>query len=120
MIGDITMNRILTGTLIALMWAAVVHAQTAITGKWQGETKSGSQVALDLTATKTTLTGTITQNGQTLPIADGTVSKDTFTFNVTLGDRTEGFTGKLAGDEITVRIDRRGPESAAVLKRVKK
>lgn len=114
------MKRILTGTTIALVLAAVVHAQAGLTGKWEGKTKSGSQVALDLTAKKTTLTGTLTQNGQPMPIEDGKVSKNTFTFNVTLGDRTEGFSGKLAGDEMTVWIDRRGPESAAVLKRVKK
>ena len=77
-------------------------------------------MALDLTATKTTLTsGTITQEGQTFAIADGTVTKDTFSFNVILGERTQGFSGKLGKDEINVWVDSRGPENAAVLKRVK-
>lgn len=33
--------------------------------------------------------------------------------------QAEGFTGEVAGDELTVWLNSRGPESAAVLKRVK-
>ena len=52
-------------------------------------------------------------------IANGKVSKDTFTFKATLDDQTEGFTGEVAGDEITVWLDRQDPSRAAVVKRVK-
>ena len=90
-----------------------------MTGKWQGETKNGFQIELALTATETALSGTLTRNGQTATIANGKVSKDTFTFKATLDDQTEGFTGEVAGDEITVWLDRQGPSPAAVLKRVK-
>ena len=113
------MKKILTRTTIAFVLAAVVYAQSAMAGKWQGETRNGSQIVLDLTATKTALTGTFTRNGQTAAIADGKVSKNTLTFKTTLGDQTEGFTGELAGDQITIWMDRLGPPSAAVLKRVK-
>ena len=113
------MKYVITVATTVLALAAVVHAQATLTGKWQGTTKTGSKVALDLTATKTTLTGTITQEGQTFPIADGTVAKDTFSFNVILGERTQGFSGKLGKDDISVWVDSRGPENAAVLKRVK-
>lgn len=113
------MNRKLAGATIALVFAVALHAQSTLTGKWEGKTKGGSQVALDLTATKTTLTGTLTESGGTLPIADGKVSKNTFTFNVTVGERTAAFSGKFAGDEMTIWMERRGPESAAVLTRVK-
>jgi len=47
------------------------------------------------------------------------VSKDTFTFKAMLDDQTEGFTGEVAGDEITVWLDRQDPSRAAVVKRVK-
>jgi hypothetical protein len=113
------MKRFLTGAALALVLAAVVHAQAKLTGKWAGETKNGSQIVLDLTATETALTGTLTRNEQTSPIAEGKVSKNTFTFKATLGDQTEGLTGELAGDQITVWLDRQGPSSAVVMKRVK-
>ena len=114
------MKRVLTGAAIALVLAAVVHAQATLTGKWQGETQNGSQIVLDLTATETELSGTLTRNGQPTPITDGKVSKNNFTFKATLGDETEGFTGGLDGDQIRVWLDRQGPERAVVMNRVKK
>jgi hypothetical protein len=114
------MTRILTCTVLALVLAAAVQAQEKLTGKWAGETKNGSHIVLDLTATETALTGTLTRNEQTSPIAEGKVSKNTFTFKATLGDQTEALTGELAGDQISVWLDRQGPASAVVLKRVKK
>ncbi len=114
------MNRTLIGTMMALALAAGVHAEAALTGKWQGETPNGAEIVLDLTATETALTGTLTRNGQPSTITDGKVSKNTFTFKATISDQTEGFTGELAGDEMKVWLDRQGPERAAVLKRVKK
>ena len=113
------MKRILTATTIALVLAAVVHAQVGLTGKWEGETPNGAQLVLDLTATGTALTGTFTRNGQPTPITDGKVSQNTFTFKATLNDQAEGFTGEVAGDQITVWMDRQSRERAAVLKRVK-
>lgn len=114
------MNKVLTGTMMALALAAVVHAESALTGKWQGETPNGAQIVLDLTATETTLTGTLTRSGQPATITDGKVSRNTFTFKATINDQTEAFTGELARDEMKVWLDRQGPDRAAVLKRVKK
>jgi hypothetical protein len=113
------MTRILSATLLALASIAVAQTQSALTGQWQGETTNGTPIQLELTATSTTLTGTLTRDGQPLTITDGKVSKNTFTFRATLGDQTEGFTGEVAGDEIKVWLDRQGRERAAVLKRVK-
>ena len=113
------MKRILTGITIAVMTAAIVQAQATLTGKWEGETPNGAQLVLDLTATETVLKGTFIRNGQPTPIADGKVSKNTFTFKATLNDQTEGFTGEVAADQITVWMDRQSRERAAILKRVK-
>ena len=115
------MKRILTGATIALMLVSVVHSQAELTGRWQGETKSGTQIVLDLKATEKALTGTITMDGQPAPIADGKVSKNTFTFKAPVKEtnQTEGFTGELAGDQITFWPDGLGRERAVILKRVK-
>ena len=119
------MKSILTSIALSLLLTAVVHAQAKLTGKWEGETKSGSPVVLDVKATETTLTGTLTVDGKPATIADGKVSKNTFTFQATFDEggsrsHTEGLTGELAGDQITIWLDKQGHSSDAILKRVKR
>jgi len=116
------MNSILRGATIALALVAVVYAQAGLTGKWQGETKSGTQILLDLKATGKSLTGTITMNGEPSTITEGKVSKSTMTFKAPMKEtnQIEGFTGELAGDQITFWPDSLGRERAVVLKRVLK
>jgi hypothetical protein len=92
----------------------------AIAGKWQGETRNGMQVVLDLTASETALTGTITRDGTSSTIRDGKVSKNTFTFKAMLGDQDEAFTGELTGEQMTVTLDRQAPAGAVTFKRIKK
>jgi hypothetical protein len=104
---------------IVLTCGLIAHAQATLTGKWQGETASGSSIALDLTVTGTTLTGTMTRNGERIPLSDGQVSKNTFTFKATMNEQTEGFSGELTGDELKVWLDRQGVSRAIVLTRVK-
>jgi len=119
------MKNILTSITIAVVLAAVVHAQAKLTGKWEGNTKSGSPIVLDLKATETALTGTLTVDGKPATIDDGKVSKNGFTFNATFDEgggrsHTEGLTGELVGDQITIWLDQQGHSSDAVLRRVKK
>lgn len=114
------MKRMLVSVLVASMFAVVAHAQTGIAGQWQGETRSGTPVALDLTVKDTILSGTLTRDGEPLTLADGKVSKNTFTFKATLNGQAEGFSGEVTGDEMKVWMDKQGPEAAATLKRVKK
>ena len=114
------MKRVLMGTTLALVLAVVLHAQAKLTGQWEGETRNGMQLVLDLNATETELTGTLTRSGQASTITDGKVSKNTFTIKAMLGDQLEAFTGELAGDQITITLDRQGPAGAVVLKRVEK
>ena len=119
--GDITtMKRILTGAMLAIVLSAVVQAQATLTGKWEGKTKNGFQIVLDLNATETALTGTLTREGQPAKITEGKVSKKSFTFKATLGDQTEGFTGGFDADQMTLWMDRQGPPGTVILKRVTK
>jgi hypothetical protein len=96
----------------------IAYAQSALTGKWQGKTVNGFEIALDLARSGTTFSGTLFRNGEKGPITDGRVSNSRITFKATLNDREEGFTGDLNGDQMTVWLDRQGPKGAAVLKRL--
>lgn len=104
---------------IVLTCALIGQAQGTLTGKWQGETANGASILLDLTVKGTSLTGTMTRNGQPIPLTDGQVSKNTFTFKAKVSDEAEGFSGEVTGDELKVWLDRQGASRAIVLKRVK-
>ena len=112
-------HTLIPAAAIVLGCAVIGHAQATLTGKWQGETRNGSSIILDLTVKGATLTGTMIRNGENIPLSEGQVSKDTFTFKATINDQTEGFSGELTGDEVKVWLDRQGVASAIVLKRVK-
>ena len=113
------MKKLLVFVTAVFVFTALPYAQGAIAGKWQGQTKSGTPIGLDLAVKGTALTGTFTRGEQTIAITDGKVSKNTFTFKATIGEQVEAFTGELSGEQLNVWLDRQGASSAAVLKRVK-
>ena len=113
------MKAIVRTAALWVIFATVVGAQSALTGKWEGKTPNGFLMVLDLVASESSLTGTFTRNGDSLPIVDGKVSKTSFTFKVPIDGHNEGMTGELNGDQITVWMDRQGPERGVTLKRSK-
>lgn len=112
------MTRLLAVMTLAML-AASVQAQDTLTGKFQGTTPNGAKLTLDLTATDTALSGTLTRDDEAVKITDGKVQGKTFTFKATVGGKDEAFSGELAGNDIKVWLDRRGPEGAVTLSRVK-
>lgn len=106
-------------TILLLAFPVMLCAQTGLTGKWQGKTPMGSDLVLDLSVEKETLTGTLTINGETETITDGKVSKNMFTFKVTHDNQTIGFTGEFGRDEIKLWPDWGGAARAEVLMRAK-
>jgi len=95
------------------------RAQSAVAGKWRGQTPNGASVELNLTVTEQVLTGTLIREGESFAIADGKVSANTFTFTVTMNDEAEKIAGEVDGDQMKAWEDRHGPSRAAVLTRVK-
>jgi hypothetical protein len=114
------MKTLLSIAALFLVVTAATHAQATLTGKWQGETRNGSAIALDITVKGDVLTGTFTRSEQSAPISEGKVAKNTFTFKSTINDQAVAFSGELAGEDIKIWMDQQGPERAIVLKRVKK
>jgi hypothetical protein len=114
------MKRTARSVVLVLAVPLLVAAQTALTGKWRGETPDGGQIVLDVKATDATLTGTFTMNTETAAITDGRVSKNTFTFRATIDDRgDDGFSGEVGTDQVRLWPDRMGPDRAVVLRREK-
>jgi hypothetical protein len=94
------------------------RVQAGLVGKWQGQTPNGMSLTLDLTGDDRSFRGTLTREGETAPIADGTTSKNTFTFKVTIEGQTETIEGTWENDQLKAWLTRQGPERTAVLKRV--
>jgi hypothetical protein len=105
--------------VVVLTCAVVVQAQNTLTGRWEGKTPNGFSVVLDVVATDSSLTGTLTRNGEPAAIGDGKVTKNTFSFTVTLNGQTDGMTGEITGDEVKIWMDRQGRERAMTLMRSK-
>jgi hypothetical protein len=114
------MTRHLAVGMLVAMLASPIHAKDTLSGTWEGETPAGASIVLNLEVKGTALTGTLARDGQSTTLSDGRVSKDTFTFKATLNGRTEAFSGELAGDEITIWLDRQGTSNAVVLRRTKR
>jgi hypothetical protein len=106
-------------TLLLTTLAGGARAQDGLSGTWEGETRSGSSIVLTLAVKGTSLTGTLVRNGESAALADGKVSKNTFSFKATVNDQTEGFSGELAGDELRIWLDRQGADTAIVLRRAR-
>mgnify|MGYP003577257923 CR=1 FL=1 len=111
--------RVLAVVAVAVLLPAALHAQSPITGKWQGTTRNGMDVVLDLKVSDSAMTGTVTRNGQTSSITQGKVSGSAFTFNTVLGEQQEALTGELDGKQLKVWLDRQGREGTVLFTRSK-
>ena len=104
---------------VAILVSITVAAQATLAGTWEGQTPNRQSIVLELTVKGADLSGTMTVGDQKSAIENGKVSKSTFTFSVAMGGGVEPFTGELAGADMRIWMDDRGPSSAIVLKRVK-
>ena len=113
------MRQIVPSVAFVIALPVLVAAQSALTGKWQGQTPSGEPVTLDMIVKGESLTGTMNVNDNKAPIEKGKVSKATFTFSVTMDGGPQSFAGEGAADEIKIWMEERGPSRGIVLKRAK-
>lgn len=103
--------------LATLVLGALAAAQNTLTGTWRGVTNAGASVQLELTATGTSLSGTLTRNDESTPISDGKISNSGFHFKATLNGQMDAYSGERTGDDLKVWLDRQGRQTAIVLKR---
>lgn len=113
------MRQLNAAVAFAFLLVMAARADDSLPGKWQGETRNQAKVTLVLIVNEVTVTGTFGRNDQTAEIKEGKVAANTFTFQASLNDRTERFTGEFTKEELRLWMDRQGRDSAIVLKRVK-
>lgn len=111
------MKRIVVGMALTFVLSGLVAAQQGLSGKWEGLTPNRAPLVLDLAVKGPDVSGTMTVGEEKSPVENGRISKNRFTFRVAMGGGAEAFTGELAGDEIKIWMDDRGPAAAVTLKR---
>ena len=111
------MRTIAGSVALTLILPTLLIAQQAMTGKWEGLTPNKSPILLELAAKGAELAGTMKVGEEKSPIENGKTSKTGLTFRVAMGGGVEAFTGELAGGELKLWMDDRGPASAITLKR---
>lgn len=110
--------------LLAFLSAFCLVSFTSIinlNGKWEGvlKTEQGSEYPLlyNFKIDGDQLTGTAKTPKGDMPINDGKITGDTFTFNVVIGNMEIDHTGKFYGDSVGVDLSLGDIKSHATLKR---
>lgn len=89
-----------------------------LSGKWLGKFAEGFDVQLDLTAEGSKLSGIMNTFMGQRTILDGKIKGETFSFSVKNDDGRLVYTGKVAGDDMTLQVVWNGRELNANLKRL--
>jgi hypothetical protein len=109
-------------TTLLVCFVAVCFAIIAdLNGKWAGviKTPDGNEIPVtyDFKVDGDKLTGTAdSPNGQ-IPLDEGKINGNDFSFSVTVDNQKYPHTGKYYGDSTTVDIDFGGPKAHVLLKR---
>jgi hypothetical protein len=103
---------------VLLLLVSVTLAYAAdLNGRWQGKFKTpdGNEIAIVYTfkVDGETLTGSLSTPNGDLPISDGKVKGDDFSFSLTFGDNSIPMKGKVKGE--TLEITSEGPNGEMVL-----
>jgi hypothetical protein len=111
------MPRSIVLSILFLLGFVTLAFAADLNGKWQGKitTPDGSEINLVYTfkVDGETLTGSLATPNGDLPISDGKVKGDEFSFSLTFGDNAIPMHGKVDGD--TLKITSQGPNGEMVL-----
>ncbi len=121
-IKNITMKRkIFTTAVLLFCFFAGFATITNLNGQWTGllKTEQGDEYPLlyNFKLDGDKLTGTAKTPKGDLPINDGKITGDTFTFNVIISGMEIDHSGKFYGDSVGVDISMGDARSHATLKR---
>jgi len=115
-------KKMLTTTMLVCVCFFVCLAVAAdLTGKWSGSIKTPNgdyPVKYTFKVDGEALTGSADSDQGALPISEGKVSGNNFTFNLNLNGVVLKNVGKFYGDSITIDVDYNGTAMHGLLKRV--
>lgn len=92
-----------------------------LTGKWSGAIKTPNgdfPVVYNFKVEGESLTGTAEAGGNSVPITNGKISGNNFTFDLDYNGTPLKNVGKFYGDSITVDVDYSGTNMHGMMKRV--
>src|ERR1700749_136717 len=114
-------KKLITTAFLLLCFFVSFAAIENLNGKWSGllKTDQGDEYPLvyNFRIDGNQLTGTAKTPKGDMPINDGTIKGNTFTFNVMIGDMEIDHTGKFYGDSVGVDLSLGDIRSHATLKR---
>jgi len=117
------MKKILTTTALVCCFMVCLAVVADLSGKWSGaiKTPDGSEIPVtyDFKVDGTKLTGTADSPQGSVPIDDGKIDGENFSFKVTVSGTDYPHTGKMYADSCGMDIDFGGQKSHFTVKRAK-
>lgn len=117
------MKKTLISSALVFVFALACFAAD-LTGDWKGIVKLPNGDDLELTYKLKTegeaLTGSVVSSYGEIPLMDGKVKGEDFTFKLQFGDSVMEQTGKLYGDSIVIKSNFQGNSRQNTFKRVAK
>jgi len=115
------MKKTLFCSIFLFAFALLCYAAD-LTGNWKGTVKLPNADDLELTyklkAEGETLTGIVKSSYGEIPLIDGKIKGDEFTFKLQIGSNLMEQSGKLYGDSIIIKSNFRGTNTENTFKRV--
>jgi len=110
-----------TATLVCICFFVCLAVVADLTGKWGGALKTPNgdlPVKYTFKVDGDKLTGSADSDQGSLPIADGKISGNNFTFTLDFNGTILKNVGKFYGDSVTIDIDYQGTNLHGLLKRI--
>jgi hypothetical protein len=106
--------------LVLLLGFTAVAVAADITGRWTGKvsTPNGEfELVYNFQVQGETLTGALTFPGGDIPISDGKIDGDSFSFTMSFNDNTIPYQGTVNGDTIVLKSQWQQGERETILTR---
>ena len=116
------MKKIAISSVFMFLFVLACYASD-LTGVWKGNVKIPNRDDLELTyklkSEGEILTGSIISQYGEIPLIDGRIKDNNFSFKVEIGENIVEQTGKLYGDSIIIKSNFRGTDLQCTFKRIK-
>ena len=116
------MKKLFISSIFIFLFVVVCYASD-LTGSWKGNVKIPNRDDLELTyklkSEGETLTGIVISQYGEIPLMDGKIKDNKFSFKLEIGENIVEQTGKLYGDSIVIKSNFRGTDLQCTFQRIK-